>query len=123
MNDQTAISGMLSDRERIAQLERAVFNLSEHAALHEGTAKVLEYLLTGHVLRRAAEDVAPYEWLQNYVSTAAAGCRQIPPNVADPTTRAYIAAGINLAADGFFRRLLERSGDLDGAPKGPRANI
>jgi hypothetical protein len=123
MTDDTTKSALLSDHERIQLLERIVFDLSQHAACLEGAVKVLDHLMVGSVLRRATEDAEPYRWLQDYVAASAAGCRQIKPNAADPTTFAYVRAGIDLAASGFFRRLLERSDSLDGAPKGPLANI
>jgi hypothetical protein len=112
----------LCDHERIELLERIVFDLSQHAACLEGAVKVFDHLMVGSVLRRATEDTEPHRWLQDYVAASAAGCRQINPNVADPTTRAYVRAGIDLAASGFFRRLLEKSDSLDGAPPGLRPN-
>jgi hypothetical protein len=115
-------TALLTDHERIEKLERAVFDLSQFAALQEGATKVLEYLLTSIVLRCANEDVDPRQWLTDYVSASAAGCRLLKAVTKDATTNLYIDAGIDLAAKGFFKRLLERSADFDGAPKGPLAN-
>jgi hypothetical protein len=122
MTDERAKSALLSDSERIDLLQAIVFQLSEHAALLEGSIKVLDYLLTANVLRQAGEDAEPFRWLQDYIAAASAGCRQLKPNAADPTTSSYVRAGINLAAHGFFQRLLEQSGSLDGAPRGRGAN-
>ena len=123
MTHETTNSAILSDHERIDLLQRVVFDLSKHAAYMEGAMNVFGYLMTSSVLRRAAEDGEPYEWLQNYVSTAAIGCQQITPQITDPTTRAYVQRGAEIAANGFFQNLLKLSGNLDGAPKGPRANM
>jgi hypothetical protein len=122
MTQETTSSALLSDSERIHLLERIVFDLSQHAACLEGAVKFLDHLMVGSVLRRATEDAEPFRWLQDYVATSAAGCRLISPNASDPTTSAYVRAGIDMAASGFFRRLMERSDSLDGAPPGPRAN-
>jgi hypothetical protein len=122
MTNEMTNSALLSDSERIDLLQTIVFQLSEHAAFLEGSIKVFDYLLTASVLRRATEDAEPYRWLQDYVAASAAGCSQIKPNASDPTTSAYVRAGIDMAASGFFRRLMERSDSLDGAPPGPRAN-
>jgi hypothetical protein len=121
MTHEPTNSAILSDHERIDLLQRVVFDLSKHAAYLEGALNVFGYLMTSSVLRRAVEDGDPYEWLQNYVSTTAVGCQQINPRVSDPTTRAYVQRGAQIAADGFLKNLLKLSGDLDGAPKGPRA--
>jgi hypothetical protein len=113
MTHEPTNSALLSDHERIDLLQRVVFDLSKHAAYLEGALNVFGYLTTANVLRRAGEDGDPYEWLQNYISTTAVGCQQISPKIADPTTRAYVQRGAEIAA--------KLSSNLDGAPKGPRA--
>jgi hypothetical protein len=123
MTQETTNSALLSDSERIDLLQQIVFDLSQHAAHLEGALNVFGYLMTANVLRRAGEDGDPYEWLQNYVSATALGCRLIDPKIPDPTTRAHVQRGAEIAADGFLKNLLKLSGDLDGAPKGPRANV
>src|SRR3979411_2857644 len=116
-------TALLSDRERIDLLQSVVFHLSEHAARMEGVLNVFGYLMTSDVLRQAVQDPDPYQWLQNYISTTAAGCQHIRPPGTDATQLAYVQRGAELAASGFFQGLMRLSGDLDGAPKGPRANI
>jgi hypothetical protein len=116
-------SAILSDHERIDLLQTVMFQLSQHAAHLEGAVAVLGYALTANVLRRAAEDVDPYAWVQGYVTTTAAGCEQLRPKCTDPTTLAHVKRGIEIATNEFLQGILKLSGNLDGAPKGPRANI
>jgi hypothetical protein len=122
MTEETTKSAAPSDRERIALLERVVFQLSEHAALLEGAVSVFTYLLTANALRCAGEDDDPSQWLREYMNTTASGCRQIAPKVTDPTTRVHVQHGIEMAANGFLQNLLQLSGDLEGAPNKLRAN-
>jgi hypothetical protein len=121
MTDETK-SAPLSDHERIDLLQSVVFQLSQHAAYLDGAVNVVSHLLTATILRRATEDADPYQWIQNYVTATAEGCRQIRPKCTDATTLAHVNRGIEIATNDFLEGLLKLSGDLDGAPKGPRAN-
>jgi hypothetical protein len=123
MTSEPTNLALLPDSERIDLLQRIVFDLSKHAAYLEGALNVYGYLMTASVLRQAVEDGDPYAWLQNYISTTAVGCQQITPKIPDPTTRAYVQRGAEIAANGFLQNLMKLSGNLDGAPKGPRACI